>query len=108
MKRKIVIAGGSGFLGSSLIKKYNNGNNEIIILTRGKSYADKNILYINWDAQTLGDWVEELEGSDVIINLVGKSVNCRYTNSNRKEIIESRVNATLGNWQSDQSTGTAT
>jgi len=95
MKRKIIIAGGSGFLGSLLIKKYDTGNNEIVILTRRKSYKHKNISYVNWDAVTLSDWLADLEGGDIIINLVGKSVNCRYTESNKKEIIDSRVNATL-------------
>lgn len=94
MKQKIIIAGGTGFLGNSLRNKYNNPNVEIIILTRQKIQNEGNITYVHWDAKTLGIWIRYLEGSIAIINLVGKSVNCRYTEDNKKEIIASRVDAT--------------
>lgn len=95
MKQKIIIAGGTGFLGSSLRSKYSDENTEIVILTR-KPFSPKegNISYVHWDAKTLGDWTSHLEGSTAIINLVGKSVNCRYTEKNKKELIASRVEAT--------------
>ncbi len=95
MKQKIIIAGGTGFLGNSLRNKYNNPDVEIIILTRQKIQNEGNITYVHWDAKTLGIWIRHLEGSTAIINLVGKSVNCRYTEDNKKEIIASRVDATL-------------
>jgi len=82
-------------LGTSLIEKYNNGNTEIIVLTRKKDCKKNNISYINWDGCTTGKWVKELEHSDAVVNLTGKSVNCRYTAKNKNEIIVSRVNATL-------------
>ena len=94
MKQKIIIAGGSGFLGNCLRNKYNSPDVEIVILTRKKSQSEGNITYVHWDAKTIGSWISHLEGSTAIINLVGKSVNCRYTEANKKEIIASRVEAT--------------
>lgn len=94
MKQKIIIAGGTGFLGSCLCKKYNNKDIEIIILSRKVLKNHGNVTYVQWDARTAGDWTIHLEGSSAIINLVGKSVNCRYTEKNKKEIIASRVHAT--------------
>ncbi|TXK49243.1 TIGR01777 family protein [Pontibacter qinzhouensis] len=95
MKQKIVIAGGTGALGSAIAQRYYNSGTDIIILSRTLRPADKNIRYVLWDAKTPGDWTQELEGSTAVINMVGKSVNCRYNAKNKREIIESRVNATL-------------
>ena len=50
--------------------------------------------YLNWDGKRLGEWAKELEGADIVLNLAGKSVNCRYHEKQMREIIESRVNAT--------------
>jgi hypothetical protein len=95
MSKKIIVAGGSGFLGNSIIKRFKDTGVQIIVLTRGKNEVLNNVSYIHWDATTsLGDWTKELEGAAAIINLVGKSVNCRYTKKNKEEIIRSRVNAT--------------
>ncbi|RDC64244.1 TIGR01777 family oxidoreductase [Adhaeribacter pallidiroseus] len=93
--RKIVIAGGTGALGSAIVARYYNTETEIIILSRRTQPNDKNIRYVAWDAKNLGPWTQELEESTAIINLVGKSVNCRYTEENKKEIIRSRVDSTL-------------
>ncbi|MEO6547142.1 MAG: NAD-dependent epimerase/dehydratase family protein [Ferruginibacter sp.] len=65
------------------------------VLTRGKTITCGDINCINWDAKHLSNWVSILEGSTAIINLVGKSVNCRSTKNNKREIIESRVDATI-------------
>jgi len=95
MKQKIVIAGGSGALGSCIIKQYLNSDVEIVVLTRKFRPAEGNIRYVVWDARTLGSWTNELEGSKAVINLVGRSVNCRYSERNKQEIINSRVESTL-------------
>jgi uncharacterized protein (TIGR01777 family) len=91
---KIVIAGGSGFMGQVLAKHYIDKGDRVVIFTRGASRQEDNISYIKWDATNLGDWMVELEGADVLINLNGKSVNCRYNVHNRAEVFRSRVNAT--------------
>ena len=49
---------------------------------------------VGWDARALGDWADEIDGADAVINLAGRSVNCRYTPSNRRSILESRVDST--------------
>lgn len=92
--KKLVIAAGTGFLGQVLVNHFENKFDEIIILTRGKSRVLNTIKYINWDAKTLSGWENELENAAVLINLAGKSVDCRYTESNKKEILSSRIDST--------------
>jgi uncharacterized protein len=67
---------------------------EIIILTRGESKIKDTIKYVNWDARTFSGWEKELENATVLINLTGKSVDCRYTKQNKKEILLSRIEST--------------
>jgi uncharacterized protein len=95
MKQRIVIAGGTGSLGKALVNRYKNSDTELVILTRTARQGEGNISYVQWDAKTSGAWEYELEGATAVINLVGKSVNCRYTEENKKEIIASRVDSTL-------------
>ena len=102
---KIIIAGGTGFIGQELTK-YFSPDNKVFILTRGllgeqnNAYgytADKstNITFINWDAKTGGEWEKVLEGADILINLTGKTVNCRYNEANKKALFDSRTNAVI-------------
>lgn len=91
---KIVLAGGSGFMGQVLARHFAGKGDEVIVLTRGPQRQDGNIRFVNWDGATTGAWANELEGCSVLINLTGKSVNCRYNEQNRKEIFSSRLNAT--------------
>lgn len=95
MIEKLIIAGGTGALGTSIIKQFYDTGTDVVVLSRAQKAADKNVRYVRWDAKTLDIWKQELEGASVLINLVGKSVNCRYTEANKKEIIDSRVNSTL-------------
>lgn len=90
---KIVIAGGSGFLGSALAQFYVNRDVEVVVLTRGASSDHGRIQYIHWDGVTIGAWVRSLDGADVLINLTGKSVNCRYNAANKSDILSSRINS---------------
>ncbi|KAA2223932.1 TIGR01777 family oxidoreductase [Chryseobacterium sediminis] len=87
---KIIIAGGSGFLGENLEKYFTEKGNQVYILTRKPQR--KNEIY--WDAKTLGEWKNSLEKADVLINLTGKSVDCRYHEKNKQEIYSSRINST--------------
>ncbi|CAL2075826.1 putative Epimerase family protein YfhF [Tenacibaculum sp. 190524A05c] len=92
---KIVIAGGTGYLGKLLTEYYTREKeNQIYILTRSQKLNSKNVNYIQWDGKTKGYWTELLEETDVLINLTGKSVNCRYTKENKAEIYASRLQST--------------
>lgn len=93
MKEKLIIASGTGFLGNILLT-YFKDLYEVVILTRGKTELKSGIKHIHWDAKTLGLWQHELENASVLINLTGKSVNCRYTQANKKEILQSRLDST--------------
>lgn len=99
---KIVLAGGTGFLGKALQEFYCNSATEIIVLSRSvNTLAQRQkpcnaVKHVYWPNKLDADrnWMQELEGADMVINLAGKNVNCRYTPENKKEILESRVNAT--------------
>jgi uncharacterized protein len=92
--KKLIIAAGTGFLGNVLTQHFNNKFEEIVILTRGKSEIKNQIKYVNWDAKSIAGWEKELENADVLINLTGKSVDCRYTETNKAEILASRIDST--------------
>lgn len=92
--KKIILAGGNGQLGKALAAHYKYDTAEIIILSRRPQAADGNVKTLVWDGRTMGDWAKELEGADMLINLCGKNVNCRYTEKNKDEIISSRVEPT--------------
>lgn len=88
--KTIIIAGGSGFLGKVLDNYFSNKSYLVKILTRHPKRDNE----IYWNAKELGDWQKALERTDVLINLTGKSVDCRYTDKNKKEIYDSRINST--------------
>ena len=104
--KKIIIAGGTGFIGQEMTK-YFSKENQIIILTRQLRNVQNNrnhynspdqqdlkdVQFVKWDGVTSGEWTNELNGADIIINLAGKTVNCRYNDKNKKEIFDSRTNA---------------
>lgn len=92
--QKIVLAGGNGYLGKVLANYYKNLCYQVIILSRKPAAPVGNVSTILWDGQTEGSWERALDGADLLINLCGKNVNCRYTEENKKAIIQSRVVAT--------------
>jgi len=91
---KIVIAGGSGYLGKALTGYFRKNANDIVILSRGARPAKGNIRFVSWNGRDSGPWCDELNGADLLINLTGKNVNCRYTEENKREIIDSRIRST--------------
>lgn len=91
--KKIVIAGGTGFIGEGLIEHF-SPHNRLFILTRAPQPDRPNVTYLRWDGARLGDWASCIEGADLLINLTGKSVNCRYTEANKAVIFSSRINST--------------
>jgi uncharacterized protein (TIGR01777 family) len=88
---KIVLAGGNGYLGTVLAAHYKNIANEIIILSRHPKTPEANIKTLVWDGRREGDWMAELENADLLVNLCGENVNCRYTRKNRQAILDSRI-----------------
>jgi len=86
---KIVIPGGSGHLGSLLTRAFRSKGHDVLILTRDRNHAG-----VLWDGRTLGPWATLLDGADAVVNLAGRSVDCRYTAHHRDEILRSRVDST--------------
>ena len=92
---KIVIPGGSGQVGAVLARDFLAAGHEVVILGRGAQTTLHGARHVQWDGRTLeGDWAQSLEGATAVINLAGRSVNCRYTPENRKLILDSRVEST--------------
>ena len=89
---KFVIAGGSGHLGTLLARARSAAGDEVVVLSRTPQPAPWRV--VAWDARTVGPWAAELEGAGAVINLAGRSVNCRYTAANRRAIMGSRVDST--------------
>ena len=89
--KKIVLAGGNGYLGRVLANYYKDKAGEIVILSRHEKQTEANIRTVVWDGKTWGKWAAELVNADILINLCGKNVNCRYTDKNKKEIFASRL-----------------
>ncbi|HEU4560948.1 MAG TPA: TIGR01777 family oxidoreductase [Longimicrobium sp.] len=89
---KIVIPGGSGQVGTLLARAFHHDGHEVVVLSRGSSGAPWRV--VPWDARTPGAWTDEIDGADVVINLAGRNVNCRYNPRNRAEIMSSRVDST--------------
>ena len=92
--RKIIIAGGSGFIGRKLCSHYLSKGFEVVVLTRKPSYEDVGVRFVHWNAKDLGTWQHELEGAELLINMNGRSVDCRYNEANKKQIYDSRIMST--------------
>ncbi|NOK62152.1 MAG: NAD dependent epimerase/dehydratase family enzyme [Chloroflexi bacterium AL-W] len=92
--RKIVIPGGAGYLGRSLSDYFVGLGYRVVVLSRGAESRWNDVKIVPWDGQTLGTWVHEIDGADAVVNMAGRSVNCRYTVKNRQAIYESRLYST--------------
>lgn len=90
---RIVIAGGSGFLGTVLSRHFAEAGWEVVVLAR-KPRLSQIVRTVVWDGETVGLWARELEGAVALVNLAGRSVNCRYHTRNRRLILDSRINST--------------
>lgn len=86
---KIVLPGGSGQVGTLLARAFHAEGHRVVVLSRQPVAAPWTVG--PWDACTVGPWLRELDGADVVVNLAGRSVNCRYHAKNRQEILDSRV-----------------
>ena len=88
---KIVIPGGTGQIGRLLCRTFTGAGHEVVVLSRGATDVARSVA---WDGRTLGPWASEIDGADAVINLAGRSVNCRYTPSNLEAMMSSRVDST--------------
>lgn len=89
MNGKIILAGGTGCLGRLLQRHLTKQGFEVCVLSRRAEAGT-----VRWDGETLGPWTAELEGAAAVINLAGRSVDCRYTAANRRRIMDSRIKST--------------
>jgi len=89
---RIVIPGGSGQVGTVLARAFHHEGHDVVVLSRRPGVQPWRV--VAWDGERLGGWQREIDGSDAVINLTGRSVNCRYTAANRKEILDSRISST--------------
>src|SRR5437899_3819651 len=89
---RIVIPGGSGQVGNILARHFHSRGDSVVVLSRTTFAAPWRM--VPWDGVNLRSWVRELEKADVLINLTGRSVNCRYNDANRRKIMESRTQST--------------
>ena len=94
MKPTIILAGGSGFLGTVLADNFTAEGHGVVVLTRSPKARPDAVREVRWDGETLGAWAGELEGARALINLAGVSVNCRYHARNRRRLLDSRLRPT--------------
>jgi uncharacterized protein (TIGR01777 family) len=94
MSKKLILAGGSGAIGTRLIEKLADRYDDIVVLSRSASRDMSTHRVVQWDAKTQGDWSAEIDGADCIINLAGKSIQCRFTDENKRILWDSRVDST--------------
>ncbi len=94
-RKRVIIAGGSGFIGQNLAKLLTNRDYEVVILSRQEPLDGSYGSYIKWDGRSVGSWAQELNRADALVNLAGRPVDCIKSIKNCDEILRSRVEATL-------------
>lgn len=92
--QRLILAGGTGFLGKALSQYFTAKGGRVIVLTRHPDPSSSWGREVFWDGENVGPWKEELEGAAAVVNLAGRSVDCRYTAANRRVIMDSRVKPT--------------
>jgi hypothetical protein len=94
-RQRIILAGGTGFLGESLIDYFSrNPAYQVEVLSRRPARTEGEVCYHIWDGEHLGQWTQALEGAWVVVNLAGRTVNCRYHEKNKDQILQSRLLST--------------
>jgi uncharacterized protein (TIGR01777 family) len=91
--KRIVIAGGSGFIGSALTREFSARRYEVVLLTRTPRPRRDSVVEVQWDGRHVGDWTRFLDGAEAILNLTGKNINCPHTPKNLRAIAASRVDS---------------
>jgi hypothetical protein len=93
-RKKVVIAGGTGFIGTALVEELLENGYEPHILTRSDHILDTRVSFSTWDGKTLGPWTQSIEDSRAVINLSGHPLLCRWTAENKEKIVNSRIEST--------------
>ena len=78
MRQKIILAGGSGFLGQTLAEELTERGYDVLILSRSPKKSEAKVQYEEWDGNSLGNWIKHLDDAFAVVNLTGKSVNCPF------------------------------
>jgi len=91
--KRVLLAGGSGFLGQALAGALVARKYEVVVLTRSPQERSDGVTEVEWDGAHIGEWITFLDGAEAIVNLTGRNVNCPHTPENLREIVESRVNS---------------
>ncbi len=95
-QRKIILAGGSGLIGTAIAKKFVEDGWEVVVLTRhGHNDQTNGFRQVPWNGRTVEAWATVMEGANAVVNLAGRNINCRHTAAHRAEILESRVSSVL-------------
>jgi uncharacterized protein (TIGR01777 family) len=93
--KRIVLAGGSGFLGRALAKELLARGYDVVVLTRSPRIHSDGIKEVLWDGKNSGEWIQFLDGAEAVVNLAGRNIKCRYTPENLRDLTESRVDPIL-------------
>lgn len=96
MSKRLILPGGAGYLGRVLTRYFIGQGYEVVVLTRRvpDTPAPEHVRFLAWDGKTLGDWAATIDGAAAVVNLAGKSVNCRYNEANKQAIYDSRLHST--------------
>lgn len=92
--KKLIIAGANGFLARYLTRHFAKIGWEVVGFARHREGMDPQCRFVQWDGKSLGAWSREVDGCAALINLTGRSVNCRYNAENKRQIMDSRVDST--------------
>ncbi|MEU0314504.1 TIGR01777 family oxidoreductase [Nocardioides sp. NPDC006273] len=91
---KIVIPGGTGQVGGILRRAWSTRGHQVVVLSRHPEQLEEGVRHQVWDGRTIGPWADEIDGADVVVNLAGRTVSCRYTDANLKQMMDSRIDST--------------
>jgi len=91
---KVVIPGGTGQVGGILRRALSARGHEVVVLSRHPNELEPGVRHLAWDGRQLGPWAAEVDGADAVVNLAGRTVSCRYTAENLRQMMDSRVEST--------------